>query len=1150
MEKKDQLYNIEEYTEEELYDILDLNDPSDRELEAKILFMIHKYEKKNNRANKKLVRFFEDIYDHFFQEDEEQEEEEAYEEEEENTVQEGFTNLNTITKSNTEESNKNIFSKENTLVKKEKDEKDDKDPPVIYTQELTYSKGILNPILKQTTKRIVSIDSQYRPDKTTFSTSFVINLSEPLKDVVSLKLYSVQIPNTWYTIGKSFGSNLVYLKGRTPGINNDTHDIKLEIEAGNYKPDELVFTLNESIESINPFIDTDLSGSLFSYNRFTSLCKFNANLKKQYTEGSFYINFPTWESPYQVDASRNKTIPSYLGFQTDNYYLNILRSPLSYSLENVDLNVDTNTVFEIDSTNNYLTVIQYSGTFPYSSGISNIDLQKNINFSLSPGSYTRGELIQNLNEQIQNTDEIYDSYIQRRNTDTNNNLYAALVSYIELKIKVSRTVIDQTVKSKTLVVFPDDANIWIGEQSCFRFDSSYNELDEVYSDISPIEQNDRYRISNTPYVQFRCLEPNFDNGLNDFSFYVQNSEEGTAGYTVQEYMNAINDGIRRVDQLNNHIFNAPASNYVYDTTQNVYPSGTYAYIKDNRMNMYIDIDLAFTEELYEIDINNSIFTTGSIVLQDASENPLTETILSDLTIEYNAKANIGTRIINGDMVLCKFRPKTELNKGNKDDITYVVTLSDTAETVTFSNYPALELAINQRFANYVDPISNRNIFSGTTLTTTGIIDGVYQIKFKIQVSKKLITRNYSVQFFDPNISSTSDVDDTWKKFLYLDTKMVDTAFNMREYGIPDTDTEIANDVGITIATITTTGDMLVTASDIIATSNTLVVESGINDSFSIIAYENGVASSGNENNITISVAAGVYSTEYLIDTINASIANTLSDTTQINGTTLSLVEKNGQQHVKIKTDLTRRYDAKDFNVVFYDEISFIQCFSGANSAQNTTWDSTVGWILGFREFTSYDLSVYNNETTDIAIITGDTGASTSLYNYFLICLDDFNQNHLNDGLVTITGTDTGIPLPSYAKRSEFFCDPTTGELVYNNTAGLTEKQVYAANEIANSKNTNLSIGSSITASSYGRGPFATDVFGLIPVKTSNLAAGASYVEFGGTLQNQERVYFGPVNIQRMGIRLITDKGNPLDLNNANWSFSLVCEQLNKLEPTK
>ena len=58
MEKKEQLYNIEAYDDEELYDILDLNDPTDRELEAKILFMIHKYEKMNSKSGKKLSAFF------------------------------------------------------------------------------------------------------------------------------------------------------------------------------------------------------------------------------------------------------------------------------------------------------------------------------------------------------------------------------------------------------------------------------------------------------------------------------------------------------------------------------------------------------------------------------------------------------------------------------------------------------------------------------------------------------------------------------------------------------------------------------------------------------------------------------------------------------------------------------------------------------------------------------------------------------------------------------------------------------------------------------------------------------------------------------------------------------------------------------------
>ena len=78
---------------------------------------------------------------------------------------------------------------------------------------------------------------------------------------------------------------------------------------------------------------------------------------------------------------------------------------------------------------------------------------------------------------------------------------------------------------------------------------------------------------------------------------------------------------------------------------------------------------------------------------------------------------------------------------------------------------------------------------------------------------------------------------------------------------------------------------------------------------------------------------------------------------------------------------------------------------------------------------------------------------------------------------------------------------------------------------------------------YGDGPYVKDVFGLIPIKTASLRNGNVYVEFGGTLQNQERKYFGPVNINRMAVRLLSDKGDVMNLNGSNWSFSLIAEQL-------
>ena len=61
--------------------------------------------------------------------------------------------------------------------------------------------------------------------------------------------------------------------------------------------------------------------------------------------------------------------------------------------------------------------------------------------------------------------------------------------------------------------------------------------------------------------------------------------------------------------------------------------------------------------------------------------------------------------------------------------------------------------------------------------------------------------------------------------------------------------------------------------------------------------------------------------------------------------------------------------------------------------------------------------------------------------------------------------------------------------------------------------------------------------------------GDYYIEFGGSLQNQTRLYFGPVNIRKMTIQLMNDRGDVIDLNNSNWSFSFICEQLYRASDT-
>jgi hypothetical protein len=259
------------------------------------------------------------------------------------------------------------------------------------------------------------------------------------------------------------------------------------------------------------------------------------------------------------------------------------------------------------------------------------------------------------------------------------------------------------------------------------------------------------------------------------------------------------------------------------------------------------------------------------------------------------------------------------------------------------------------------------------------------------------------------------------------------------------------------------------------------------------------------------------------------------------------------------------------------------------------WDTTLGWTLGFHTYTEYNLSEFaglesgiissdffeeeyqnyysniygritatdspsepgdvtntggimaqatytNSRSNDgrIAII-GDSVCNTNLYNYFLLVIDDFIQNHVNDGLITIASVENDITLPSYASNVSYQCDPITGRRVAgtvgtnNQFTNLTAKQLYSMNQILDARR---------SSSTYTAGPYMRDVFGLIPIKLAGLSFGSTYMEFGGTLQNQNRKYFGPVNIKKMSIKLMNDRGDVVDLNGTNWSFTLICEILN------
>jgi hypothetical protein len=203
-------------------------------------------------------------------------------------------------------------------------------------------------------------------------------------------------------------------------------------------------------------------------------------------------------------------------------------------------------------------------------------------------------------------------------------------------------------------------------------------------------------------------------------------------------------------------------------------------------------------------------------------------------------------------------------------------------------------------------------------------------------------------------------------------------------------------------------------------------------------------------------------------------------------------------------------------------------------------NNNLGWVLGFKNVVDFTIVV------DIApggTVTADVPYTNVGPTYFLLVVDDFNQNHLNQGLVNIDDTDTTLNAPSYIDANiNFSCFNSTSGYnspfpVYipNAPTRLTQAQLYSANQILeNRKNT----------TSYRiAGPTTTDVLAVIPLKVGGLSFGEKYVEFGSSLLQNERVYFGPVNISRMRVTLRDDKGNVVNLNGADWSFSLISTHL-------
>ena len=308
--------------------------------------------------------------------------------------------------------------------------------------------------------------------------------------------------------------------------------------------------------------------------------------------------------------------------------------------------------------------------------------------------------------------------------------------------------------------------------------------------------------------------------------------------------------------------------------------------------------------------------------------------------------------------------------------------------------------------------------------------------------------------------------------------------------------------------------------------------------------------------IVISIESGNYTPSSLVSSLNTSIKSSgFSNSSIENWNPVTYDPINGKITINLYGALyvdPDPYSDITFTVteltqiIFFDFDAKLQCVTKCKNI-GIYINQTLGWIMGYRE-----PFIFVNQT-------GNTAESVLYLNgpkYLILVIDDYNQNHINNGLVSITELSKTLKMPTYYSPDlPYICvgqnanTPTTNstsfekysvnygsypQLVPSAPRTLTQSQLYTINQIIknNDQNTNFRL----------KSPTTTDVFAIIPVKTS-MTTGDMYVEFSGSLQDYKRTYFGPVDIDRMRIKLLDDKGNVLNLNGCDWSIILITENL-------
>jgi hypothetical protein len=281
----------------------------------------------------------------------------------------------------------------------------------------------------------------------------------------------------------------------------------------------------------------------------------------------------------------------------------------------------------------------------------------------------------------------------------------------------------------------------------------------------------------------------------------------------------------------------------------------------------------------------------------------------------------------------------------------------------------------------------------------------------------------------------------------------------------------------------------------------------------------------------IEISDGNYSLTSLVTVINAAMTSeNISMNLSINAITGKAVFTNS--------------DSSSYSIDFYDD-----------SMEGTKINFCLGWILGFRDYNvdasdspSLSYTIESNST-----ITSESVAYIPNTKNISVVVNEFSQNH-TAGTIVETINDVHTIKPSFytynsktAKSAAYTpvnlecitptSIATSADMITAQTnTGLTKAQLYTRAQINQNK---LLVNHQ---SNYLEPNTQNSVLAILPFEYDKYSWGTKYF----TDKNEYyREYHGPIEIEKLQIKMYDDRGFEINFNGVPWSITLITEHLYK-----